>query len=195
MSSLPTQPNSSEFARRRLDRLVLQVCESVGAFIEWWGFKAIHGRVWTLLALHREPLSQAEIARQLGVSRALLSSAIHELQDFGLVRPLDAGRNSPWQAVLDVWPVIGKVLRHREWAMVQVTKAALEAAIEEADLAEASGEVVAYDVRRMRMLLALTETAHVTLRLLVALRVHKSMEYLGESLGRASTILRVLRLK
>src|SRR4051812_41709734 len=48
-----------------------QVCDAVGAFIEYWGFKAIHGRIWALLALRNGPLAQAEIAKTLGVSRAL----------------------------------------------------------------------------------------------------------------------------
>ena len=172
---------------------MLQVCDSVGAFIEWWGFKAIHGRVWALLALRRAPMTQAALARTLGVSRALLSSAIHELEAYGLVRPVNAGRNAPWHAVLDVWPVIGDVLRTREWAMVESARVALEAAIEEADIAVDLGEPVDYDVGRMRLLLSLTETAHGTLRLLVALRVPKSVEHLGVTLGKAASILRALR--
>ena len=182
--------------RNRIDRLVVEVCNSVGTFIEWWGFKAIHGRVWTLLALSKLDLTQAELARRLGVSPALLSSAIHELEQFGLVKHVEAdagqGRSAAWSAVMDVWPVIGDVLRNREYAMVESARVALEAAIEEVELAQGE-EGVDYDLGRMRVLLALTEAAHATLRLLVSLRVPKSAEYLGESLSKASTLLRALR--
>ena len=58
-------------SRDRIERRVLRVCEATGDFIAWWGFKSIHGRVWALLALSRKPLSQAEIGRTLGVSRAV----------------------------------------------------------------------------------------------------------------------------
>ena len=31
--------------KRRTDKLVVEVCDSVGHFIAWWGFKAIHGQI------------------------------------------------------------------------------------------------------------------------------------------------------
>ena len=57
--------------QERLEKRVLHVADRAGAFIEWWGFKAIHGRVWTLLALRKSPMPQSMIAQTLGVSRAL----------------------------------------------------------------------------------------------------------------------------
>ena len=86
-------------SRRRL----LHVCETAGAFIEYWGFKSIHGRVWTLLALSKEPISQVEVARILTVSRALVSQAMAELVSYGLVRPKGDHRNAPYEAVMDIW--------------------------------------------------------------------------------------------
>ena len=186
---------ASARSREQLDRYVLQICTSVGEFIAWWGFKAIHGRVWALLALRREPMSQADIARMLGVSRALVSSAIHELEGYNLVSPVGEGRNAPWQAVLDVWPVIGEVLRTREWVMVESARTALEAAIAQAELALELGEDIDYDLGRMRLLLALTETAHGTLRLLVSLSMPRSVDNLRTTLGKAGTILRALRTR
>ncbi len=80
----------------RMTHRVLQVCDTVGSFIAWWGFKAIHGRVWTLLALRGAPMSQAEIGRTLSVSRALVSGAVHELV------PGRAARSEPFPAPLDL---------------------------------------------------------------------------------------------
>lgn len=177
----------------RLTFRVLQVCDAVGTFIAYWGFKAIHGRIWTLLAVKGRPLSQAALARTLGVSRALVSSAVSELAGYGLVRPVGSHRNAPYEAVMDVWPVIADVLRSREWMMIEAARVALEAAIEEAEFAEEDGDDVDYDVGRLRLLLGLTETAQAFLRILVKLRLPKTFDSLGGWLTRASGLIQSLR--
>jgi DNA-binding transcriptional regulator GbsR (MarR family) len=184
----------SSTTKRRTDKLIVEVCDSVGQFIAWWGFKAIHGRVWTMLALSTYDLTQAELARRLGVSPALMSSTMRELQGFGLVRQVEVnqGRGMAWQAVMDVWPVIGDVLRNREWVMVETAHRSLEAALEEVELAQGEGELD-YDPGRLRVLLALTETAQAMLQMLVSLRVPRQAEHLGEALVKASALLRALR--
>ena len=177
----------------RLTQRVLQSCDSVGEFIAWWGFKAIHGRVWTLLALRGAPMSQAEISRMLSVSRALVSGAIHELMGYGLVRSVGTGRTAPYEAVMDVWPVISDVLREREWMMLESARVSLEAAVDEAELAQDTGARIAWSLERMRVLLGLTEMAQTFLKILIKLRVPRSRDALGLWLGRASTFMSSLR--
>ena len=80
-------PRRPPVPRDRMTLRILGVCDAVGAFIEGWGFRAIHGRVWALLALSRAPMPQTVIAETLGVSRSLVSLAISELMEYGLVRP------------------------------------------------------------------------------------------------------------
>lgn len=177
-----------------MNRSVLAVCDSVGDFIEWWGFKNVHGRTWAYLALRREPVSQAELARVLGVSRALVNSAVHELMSHGLVEPVDDRRNAPWRATMDVWPVIANVLRSREWMLIERTRLALEACVQEGEAALAAGEPLDYDLDRLRSLLALTDAAQRFVRLLVSLRVPKSVERnLGDLLVKSSRLIASLR--
>jgi DNA-binding transcriptional regulator GbsR (MarR family) len=177
----------------RMTHRVLQACDTVGSFIAWWGFKAIHGRVWTLLALRGAPMTQAEIGRTLSVSRALISGAIHELVDYGLVCQVGQGRLAPYEAVMDVWPVISDVLREREWMMIESARVSLEAAVEEAELAEDTGTTTPWSLERMRLLLGLTEMAQTLLKILIKLRVPRSKDALGVWLGRASTLMSSLR--
>ena len=172
---------------------VLQVCDTVGSFIAWWGFKAIHGRVWTLLALRGSPMSQAEISRTLSVSRALVSGAVGELMAYGLVRSVGVGRTAPCEAVMDVWPVISDVLREREWMMLESARVSLEAAVEEAELVQDTGAEMAWSLERMRVLLGLTEMAQTFLKILIKLRLPRSNDALGAWLGRASTFMATLR--
>jgi DNA-binding transcriptional regulator GbsR (MarR family) len=175
-------------SQARLKRRVVRVCEATGEFIAWWGFKSIHGRIWALLALSRDPVSQAEISRTLGVSRALVSGAIAELLEFGLVRPRSDNRLAPYEAVMDIWPVIADVMRRREWMLVERARVSLEAAVEEAEVAlELEGDMP-YDLDRMRLILGLTEMAQAFMKILMALRVPRSLDAMTGWLGRASRL-------
>ena len=178
---------------QRLEKRVLRVCDSAGAFIEWWGFRAIHGRVWTLLALKGSPMAQSTIAQTLGVSRALVSTAIAELAGFGLVRPTQDHRNSPYEATIDVWPTISDILRTREWMLMEAARVALESAIEEVEMQQESGQTVEFDVERMKMLLHMTETAQALLRTIVGIRLPKPLEGLAGWAGKAAAMVRSFR--
>ncbi len=165
-----------------LTRRVLKVCDGVGAFIEYWGFKAIHGRIWTMLALKGVPASQSDIARTLQVSRSLVSTAVSELVDYGLVRPVGDHRNAPYEAVLDVWPTISDVLREREWMLLEGVRQSLEAA---RDTPSAPGDPDGWDADRVQLLLTMTELAQAVLRLLIRLRLPRGADRVSGWLTRA----------
>ena len=88
----------------------LDVCDAIGDFIEYWGFKRIHGRVWALVALSSKPLPQVEIAKTwcepfIGEWRG------RWLVDRGLLRPTEDKRNTPYTAMTDFWPTVAAVLQ------------------------------------------------------------------------------------
>ncbi len=176
----------------RLDDQVRQVCDAVGGFIEYWGFKAILGRIWTLLALRVEPMTQVEIAEFLEVSRSLVSGAMSELTKRGLVRATSNHRNTPYEAVVDIWPTISDVLRSREWMLIESARVALEGAIEEVELAPA-GAPARYQVDRMRFLMRMTELAQAFLRLLIGIRVPRKLEGIGDWLKSSAKFMQGLR--
>ena len=174
----------------RLNDAVLKTCDAVGSFIEYWGFKHILGRVWTILALHKEPLTQTAVADKLGVSRSLVSGAIAELLERGLVSQTRDSRNAPYVAELDVWPTIANVLRTREWMLLETARNALEETLEEVEIAGESG--TAYDTSRIHVLLRMTEAAQTLVRMIIALRVPSRLD-IGEWIGKASALVRTLR--
>lgn len=182
-----------DLARDRLTERVLDVCDAAGAFIEYWGFRSIHGRVWTLLAVRHSGVSQRELSEVLGVSKALVSSAISELTSYGLVRPEHEGRNAPLVAVIDVWPAVAQVLRTREWMLMERARLALEGALEEAEIRDEFGEESLYATDRIRLILHLTESAQSFLKVLVGLRLPKSVEPLGRGLQGVAKLVRSLR--
>ena len=173
----------------RLTQRVVAVCDAVGAYIETWGFRSIHGRVWSLLAMRSAPLAQAEIADILGVSRSLVSLAVSELSTYGLVRAVGDHRGAPIEACLDVWPTITDVIRSREWMLIERARLALEAAIAEVEFRQNEGQTTPYDVRRIRLLLGMADFAQTTLRAILSVRMPASLESFNSWLHRAGSFV------
>ncbi|MGE0711165.1 MAG: GbsR/MarR family transcriptional regulator [Planctomycetota bacterium] len=176
-------------ASERMERRILHVCNAAGTLVEYWGFKSIMGRVWTLLALHPEPLPQVEVADRLGVSRSLVSGTITELQRYGLVKPTDEHRNAPYVAVLDVWPAITDVLRTREWMFLESARQALEAAIEEAQ----DGRSGPYSIERMRLLHRMLGAVQRLLGLVIAVRRPDVVQSVREWVSGVSELIDLMR--
>ncbi|MBC7740923.1 MAG: hypothetical protein H7061_01920 [Bdellovibrionaceae bacterium] len=89
---------------------------SVGNFIRYWGFRRIHGAVWTQLYLSKTPLSCADLTRKLGLSKSLISPALEELCQYQLIRETPAPNNKTklYVAKDNINEVIRHVLRTRE---------------------------------------------------------------------------------
>lgn len=186
-----TERRNDPKSNTRIEDRVVEVCDAVGAFIETWGFRSIHGRVWTLLAVSATPLSQAQIAERLRVSRSLVHLAVSELSEFTLVQPISAQRNAPYRARMDVWPTITGVLRKREWMLMETTRVALEALRQ--DLSEDPEGQERYEMAKVEVLLLMTELAQATLRGVFSLRIPESLEGFAGWLRRARNVADRLR--
>lgn len=99
---------------------VLAVAESIGNFIEYWGFKEIEGKIWTHLLLADRPLCAKELMERTGVSKGLISISIARLLEFGVIRVeyTRFKRTQYLQVNEDVTEVIKGVLRRRERALL-----------------------------------------------------------------------------
>lgn len=179
-----------------LTRRILAVCEACGEFIEYWGFKSIHGKVWAYLALSKNPLSQSHLAKSLGVSRALINMAIADLQRYGLVKAVDERHHAPYQAVLDVWPIITDVLRNREWLLLEKARLTLEAALMSAEHVkqhqdchtndqEHHKSIEQFNIERLEQLLHMTEWSQNILKILINTHLPQQKEKWGPWLERA----------
>src|SRR5438067_6085534 len=105
----------------RESELLHEVADAVGALMEFWGFKRVMGRVWTILFLRGEPLSAAELCEQLAISSGAASMALAELEHWAVVRrsrkPGD--RREYFEAETDVWKMVSRVLRERELLQIE----------------------------------------------------------------------------
>jgi HTH-type transcriptional regulator, glycine betaine synthesis regulator len=96
------------------------VAERIGAFIEYWGFKKIHGRIWAHVFLADGPIGTDELIRRLRVSKALMSMSIADLMAYDVIREAGKGPRGVmrYSANPDVTEVIFNVLRARERRML-----------------------------------------------------------------------------
>lgn len=94
--------------------------EQVGSFIQYWGFKRIHGRIWAHLYVSAEPLDTAELMRRLRVSKALMSFSLRDLLAYDVIQEVSKGRHGTvfYRANPDLGTVILNVLRGRERKMM-----------------------------------------------------------------------------
>lgn len=101
--------------------LLHEVADAVGALMEFWGFKRLMGRIWTLLYLRGEALPAAALCGQLAISSGAASMTLSELERWGVVRrsrkPGD--RRDYFEAETDVWKMISRVLRERELSQIE----------------------------------------------------------------------------
>ena len=62
------------------------VADAVGNFIEFWGFKRNHGRVWALLYLEGRAMTASEIQDALDLSKGAVSMITREIERWGVSR-------------------------------------------------------------------------------------------------------------
>jgi DNA-binding transcriptional regulator GbsR (MarR family) len=96
------------------------VANQVGGFIEYWGFKNVHGRIWTHLYLSPHPLDAGHLMERLSISKALTSISLSELLQYDVIQVSGKGERGTvlYKANSDVMSVITNVLRARERRML-----------------------------------------------------------------------------
>ncbi len=146
-----------------------ELSRGVGEIIEFWGFKQIHGVIWTHLFLSPEPLSASTLVTRLGVSKALMSLSIKELLRHRVILPVANERNRKtkfYVANSDLFPVIQEVLENRELRMIANIVARchhLKASLS----SRSESETIAPE--KLESMLRLSEEAEFTLRNLLTM--------------------------
>jgi HTH-type transcriptional regulator, glycine betaine synthesis regulator len=101
---------------------------SVAQFMQYWGFKKIHGRIWTHLFTSQKPLDSITLMSRLKVSKGLMSLAIRDLIEYEVIKSDHVGRHGTtfYAANPDVMSVISNVLKSREAKMLAEARKAGE---------------------------------------------------------------------
>lgn len=108
----------------------LRVAEVIGGLMEFWGFKAVMGRLWTILYLSPEPLPAAELGERLQASAGAVSMALADLQKWGVVKKSwrPGERRDYYEPETSIWKMVTRVFRERELAYVRGAIEAFETA-------------------------------------------------------------------
>ncbi len=101
--------------------------EIIGDLVEQLGFKRHLGRIWSLIFLRPEPVSPTDIQTELSLSAGTVSSALAELQTWGVVKRIRiaADRNFYYEADVQIWRSVSNVLRTRELRILEEASAGL----------------------------------------------------------------------
>ncbi|MEI8025923.1 MAG: hypothetical protein WCI18_06220 [Pseudomonadota bacterium] len=116
---------------------------SIGDFIRYWGFRRIHGAIWTQLYLSKSPLSCTDLTANLGLSKALISPALDELCQYKLIfeAPAPNEKVRVYSAEKDVNEVIRQILKTRELKILkQIARDFSELKQKDTDISEVSSD-------------------------------------------------------
>lgn len=99
----------------------LEVADTIGQLMEFWGFKRPMGRLWTVLYLSPGPLSAAELSERLRMSAGAVSMTMNELLKWGAVKKTwrPGERRDYFEPETSVWKLVRRVLRERELRLVR----------------------------------------------------------------------------
>ncbi len=123
------KPHKPEKLSKPLPKDLIELEKVIGQFMEYWGFKSIHGRIWAHIYTSKEPLDSIELMKRLRVSKGLMSMAMRELIQYEVVKADHVGRHGSTFYVSnpDLLKVITGVLRIRETKMIVQAQKACEA--------------------------------------------------------------------
>lgn len=100
--------------------------DKVGDFVAYWGFKKIHGKIWTHLFASTTPLDASELIRRLKISKALVSLTLKDLLHYQVV--FEVGKSDRgtllYRANQNIAGVIVNVLKNRERVLFNELRAA-----------------------------------------------------------------------
>ncbi len=103
------------------DEAVDLAAETIGDLMAFWGFKRSMGVLWTVLYLHRRPMTQDELVEATGLSMGMVSMTLGELEGWGVVHRQHVARDRRrfYVAETDVQAMITRVLQQRELRKVR----------------------------------------------------------------------------
>lgn len=129
---------------QQLDSAREVAVEVLGQLAEFWGFTRTMGRIFGLIYLSPEPLTQADLAGQLDISSASVSLSISGLVRWGAVRKAygKGSRKLRYEAETDFRKIVTSVLDSRERQTLEDAVDAVAHALDKLDARrEIGGEV------------------------------------------------------
>ena len=109
-------------SEEKVSQACLDLATKIGQFIEYWGFKEVHGRIWTLMFLAKHPVDANYIMKNLAISKALTRMSINDLMNYNVIREVKktAPGTQEYEVNPDITHIILDVLANRESKMLSL---------------------------------------------------------------------------
>ncbi|MBX9769241.1 MAG: hypothetical protein K2X47_18335 [Bdellovibrionales bacterium] len=102
------------------------LADKIGEFMAYWGFKKVHGKIWTHLFTAETPLDASDLIKRLHISKALVSLTVKDLLQYEVI--FETGKSERgtilYRANPNVTAVILNVIRGRERKLLAQIRAA-----------------------------------------------------------------------
>lgn len=97
-----------------------QFAEEVSELLYNWGFKRVHGRIWTHLYLSERALDASDLVKRLDISKALISISLRELLDFEIITEIGKSPKGTnlYQTNPNLTQVFVHIMKKREQALL-----------------------------------------------------------------------------
>ena len=98
-----------------------------------WGINRTVAQIYALLYLCENPLPAEEISETLSLARSTVSTGLHELLGWGVVRVVHVlgDRRDHYEAMHDVWEMFRIILEERKRREIDPTHALLQESVEQ----------------------------------------------------------------
>ena len=123
----PISPQfSALIATAELDGLVRQF----GVVFQRFGLRQSLGRIWAVLYLSPEPVTQSDLAKVLGLSSGLISASLRELQKWSAIRTVSmtGSRRTHYVAEHNLLRMLTTILAKREMDAIRELQLAIRQA-------------------------------------------------------------------
>ena len=125
-----------------------------------WGINRTVAQIYALLYLSPDPLTADDVSSSLAIARSTVSTGLHELQSWGVVKVLHVlgDRRDHFTTMNDIWEIFRIILDERKRREIDPTLEVLQESVSELQI---QGEDQEYVEERVNDMLDFFETVSV----------------------------------
>lgn len=125
-----------------------------------WGINRTVAQIYALLYLSPDPLTADDVSSSLAIARSTVSTGLHELQSWGVVKVLHVlgDRRDHFTTMKDIWEIFRIILDERKRREIDPTLEVLQESVSELQI---QGEDQEYVEERVNDMLDFFETVSV----------------------------------
>lgn len=150
-----------------------------------WGINRTVAQIYATLYISPSPLTAEEISDILSIARSTVSTGLHELQSWGVIRIVHVfgDRRDHFETMSDVWEMYRAILRERKSREIDPTLEILRQSIEDLDNQEERNEYVSDRLYEMLNLFEVTSIVFDQVEQLPT-ETLKKMAHIGKNLSK-----------